>query len=181
METWTAMRGGLTSDAPFKQFYRLSGPSHLVIPMPSTRHPEPATLLLRRSLGWPSNAAGDHRAHNHGAQAQKIVGQDVGGEQDPMALFKVRHGFKSIAGKSCVRPAKPNRHQQPPQRIGQHALRGPHQEESQNQAAADVDDQRSVREGGITEASDDPSKKIAQVSAEKSAKGDPEIGLPFDQ
>ena len=50
--------------------------------------------------------------------------------------------------KTCVGAAEADGDQQPPARIGQRALRAPHQEQPQDEAAGNVDQQRAIRKRG---------------------------------
>src|SRR5436190_10435905 len=86
-------------------------------------------------------------------------------------MFKVRHGFKRIAGRSCVCATETNHHKKPPARIEQHTLGGPDHKKAHDNAASDVDKKRAVRKdrpqyfGG--EAADD----VTGVGAENCADG----------
>ena len=77
------------------------------------------------------NGPRDHGSHQDCPQTKHVVGQDVGCKHRPVSLFKIRHGFKCIAGKRCVRPAEPNGNKQPPFLIGEDPFRCPYQKKSQ--------------------------------------------------
>src|SRR6266851_6574315 len=79
-------------------------------------------------------------------QAQKVVAEDVGECEQPLALVEKRHGLERIAGEGGEGSAETDHDQQAPAWIDQHSLRSPNDEEADTQTTGDVDDQRSVRE-----------------------------------
>src|SRR5438874_13384679 len=76
----------------------------------------------------------------HRGQAQQIVSHDIDGKQRPVALLEVGKALKGIAGKSCVGAAEANGYEQPPARIGQGALAGPDEKQTQQKTASHVDE-----------------------------------------
>src|SRR5713226_2734483 len=108
----------------------------------------PMPTLLRHSITTALQPSRQGRSADDGRQTQNVVGQDVGRHQVPLALLHVGNGLKGVAGKGGKRSAKANGNKKTPARISQHALRGPYQEEAENQAAGNIDDERAVRKSG---------------------------------
>src|SRR5260370_27241047 len=104
--------------------------------------------LLRHSITTALQPSRRGRSADDGRKTQNVVGQDVGSHQVPLALLHVGKGLKGVAGKGGKRSAKANGNNKTPARISQHALRGPDQEEAENQAARNIDDERAVRKSG---------------------------------
>src|ERR1041385_995677 len=128
-----------------------------------------ATPLRFQILPHPLNGASYHRAYQNRPKAENVVGKDVGCKQRPVPLLKIRHGFKSIAGKRGVRPAESNGHQEPPPRICQDSLRRPYQEKPEHQTPCNVNDESSYWKRSVSEPGDDSAQKVAQISAENTA------------
>src|SRR5579872_4592778 len=84
-----------------------------------------------------------HTADSSG-QTKQIAPHDIGHCEQPLAPADQRHALEGVTGKGGESPAEPDHYQQPPSRVGQHALGGPDHEETDYHAAADVDDQGSV-------------------------------------
>src|SRR5580700_6093080 len=80
-------------------------------------------------------------ARQSSAEAKNVVREHVGQHQSPLPVFKVGHGFESVARESGEGAAKTDHHQQPPSRIYQCALRGPDDKEAYDEAAHDVDEE----------------------------------------
>src|SRR5260221_14051325 len=99
----------------------------------------PSCQILHACCG-PSNCPGCHCTHQDRAKTKQIVGEDISSEQGPVALLEVRHGFKSVAGKSCIRSAEAYGDKPSPERVRQYTLRCPNQKKTQYQAAGYVDD-----------------------------------------
>src|SRR5438874_5167173 len=76
----------------------------------------------------------------HASQTQQIVSHDVDGKQRPVALLEIGKALKGVAGKSCVGAAEANGYEQPPARIGQRALAGPDEKQTQQKTASHVDE-----------------------------------------
>src|ERR1035437_5509284 len=85
-------------------------------------------------------------AGERAAQAEQIIAENVGQHQSPLTLLKICHVFERIAGKRRERAAEAHHYQQPPARVEQDALAGPDDEEAHDEAAHNVDDERSRRE-----------------------------------
>src|SRR5258708_7933432 len=140
----------------------------------------PSCQILHACRG-PSNCPGRYCTHQDRAETKQVVGEDIRSEHGPVALLKVRYGFKSIAGKSCIRSAEAYGHKPAPERVRQHAFCCPNQKKTQHHAPCHVDDQGPVGKGRIGEPGDDPTEKITQVGAENRAQGYPEVGFPFNE
>src|SRR5260370_42315819 len=104
--------------------------------------------LLRHSIPPALDLSRGDRSADDGRKTQNVVGQDVGRHQVPLAVLHVGKGLKGVAGKGGKRSAKANGNKKTPARISQHALRGPDQEEAENQAAGNIDDERAVGKSG---------------------------------
>src|SRR5262249_37302090 len=71
------------------------------------------------STRWPSNRAGQSASGQDRPQAKQVVGKDIAREERPVALLKVDHGLKGVAGERSVRSTKADGHQPSPQWIGE--------------------------------------------------------------
>src|SRR6266545_3504349 len=93
-----------------------------------------------------------------------------------MPLLEEREALKGIAGKRSVGATEADSNQQTPARIGQRALRAPHQKQAKDEAAGDVDQQRAVGEGGSDGSGDKAAYDVTQAGAHNGAERDPQIG-----
>src|SRR6266567_6457869 len=113
-----------------------------------------------------SDCTRQRHSRERSAQAEQIVAQNIGEHQSPLALLEVRHRLKRVAGKSRERPAETDHHQQSPARVHQHTFAGPDKKEAHNEAANDVDGERSVREDGAELLRRETAEQISQVGAD---------------
>src|ERR1700677_1840516 len=81
-------------------------------------------------------------------------------------MLKVGHGFKCIAGECSKRTAESNHDQQPPARIKQHVLRGPDNKPAHDEAAHNIDEERSVRKNRAQFFGGEPAQEVTQVGAD---------------
>src|SRR5580700_7286222 len=100
------------------------------------------------------------------AEAKNIVAEDVGQHESPLPVLEVSHGFKSIARESSKRAAEADHYQQPPARVYKCPLRGPDDEQAHDEAAHNVDKERSVREDGAQFQGSEAAQQVTQVGAD---------------
>src|SRR5580765_4888105 len=101
-----------------------------------------------------------------GGQAQQVVTDNVGKHQSPLSLFEIRHGLERIAGKGRERSAEANDYQQPPARVEQSAFGRPDHEEAHDEAAQDVDEERSDREDRTKFSGGEAAEEVSKVGAD---------------
>src|ERR671923_273704 len=79
-------------------------------------------------------------------QAKKIVGNNVGRHQQPLALFEVGHALESETGKRGEASTKTDNDQKSPPRISQYTLAGPDHEPADNETSEHIDHERAIGE-----------------------------------
>src|SRR5215469_7317476 len=76
----------------------------------------------------------------HRGQAKQVAAHDVQVSEQPLALPAETIGLERMAGKGGVRTAEADGPEQAPTPVRQHALTGPDQKETQQEAAAEIDE-----------------------------------------
>src|SRR4029077_8773988 len=84
----------------------------------------------------------------------------------------ISHSLESVAGESGKRAAETDHHQQSPTRVYERAFRGPDDEEAHDEAAYDVDEERSVGEDGAQFEGSESAQQVTQVGANDGGDGD---------
>ena len=92
-----------------------------------------------------------------------------------MALLEISKALKGIAGKSCIGAAEANGDQQAPARIGQGALAGPDEKQSQQKAAGHIDEQGSVGKIGRDDSGGKAADGVTGGGAHNCAQRHPQI------
>src|SRR5205085_12483271 len=105
-----------------------------------------------------SSLALEHAGHSgtrcNADQTQEIAGDDVQRRYPPLSLFEKREGFIRVRREGRVRATKPDRDEQAPPRIGEHALGCPDKKEAQDKASGRVDEQRGIGKSGGADSRD---------------------------
>src|SRR5271165_210513 len=97
--------------------------------------------------GWDAYSECPRQRHagERATEAEQVVAENIREHQTPLSLLEIGHCLVGVARERGERSAEADDDQQSPARIDQNSLRGPDHEESNDEAADDVDGQSSVR------------------------------------